>query len=476
MTRSTSDKAHWLSEDLIADGYNLDQDIQDLLTKIYDNAGVTRKHPARHLPQRKILVLNFLKASKYPEGLMAMPMSSGRYSEFQHLNYRVTRGLLIQTLQDMKWISIKKGYQYGKTGRLSRVKLSKPFKDWLKKLHIDAHDVDRQPPKLTLQYKDKNKKPIPVPESLYAEVEKLDAGTKQINENLKRTFIDLFIDDHELEQLEARMAVKAEENPFQQYKLDQSQGYLKRVFNNESLEDGGRFYGGWWQSIPSEYRKYTSLNGDLTIEMDYSSIHIHLLYAELQSSCPHKDHYVFGKPTKAFRPVTKTLMMILINASSEKAALAAAEKQGLFNDGLPKGIETPKDYVEHIYAHHEPIKEFFGSGYGVKLQFKDSQIAEAVMLQMLPEPCLSVHDSFIVRKDQAQKLKRAMNEQFKLFTGINAEIKAEVLKVDKYREQIIKELIDDELSTYSQRFARWLKRYRWKDMVDGRSAMDLPRL
>ena len=65
-------------------------------------------------------------------------------------------------------------------------------------------------------------------------------------------------------------------------------------FNNESFEDGGRFYGGWWQSIPSEYRKYISLNGDLTIEMDYSSIHIHLLYAELQSHCPHKDHYVFG--------------------------------------------------------------------------------------------------------------------------------------------------------------------------------------
>ncbi len=476
MTRSASDKAHWLSEDLIADGYNLDQDIQDLLTKIYDNAGVTRKHPARHLPQLKILVLNFLKASEYPEGLMAMPMSSGRYSEFQHLNYRVTRELLIETFQDMKWISIKKGYQYGKTGRLSRVKLNKPFRDWLKKLHIDAHDVDRQPPKLTLQYKDKNKKPIPVPESLYAEVAKLDAGTKQINENLKRTFIDLFIDGHELEELETRMADKAEENPFQQYKLDQSQGYLKRVFNNESLEDGGRFYGGWWQSIPSEYRKYISLNGDLTIEMDYSSIHIHLLYAELQSSCPHKDHYVFGKLTKAFRPVTKTLMMILINASSEKAALAAAEKQELFNDGLPKGIETPKDYVEEIYAHHEPIKEFFGSGYGVKLQFKDSQIAEAVMLEMLPEPCLPVHDSFIVRKDQAQKLKRAMNEQFKLFTGIDAEIKTDVLKVDKYREKIIKELIADELSTYSQRLARWLKKYRWKDIVDGRSAVDLPRL
>ena len=112
----------------------------------------------------------------------------------------------------------------------------------------------------------------------------------------------------------------------------------------------------------------------------------------------------------------------------------------------------------------------------MKLQFKDSQIAEAVMLQMLPEPCLPIHDSFIVRKDQAQKLKRVMNEQFKLFTGVYAEIKTDVLKVDKYREKIIKELINDELSTYSQRLTKWLKRYRWKDIVDGRSSMDLPRL
>ena len=45
-------------------------------------------------------------------------------------------------------------------------------------------------------------------------------------------------------------------------------------------------------------------------------------------------------------------------------------------------------------------------------------------------------------KDQAQKLKRVMNEQFKLFTGIDAEIKTDVLRVDKYRNN--KELINDD--------------------------------
>tara|TARA_B100000989_G_C19408866_1_gene413398 strand:- start:118 stop:630 length:513 start_codon:yes stop_codon:yes gene_type:complete len=169
-------------------------------------------------------------------------------------------------------------------------------------------------------------------------------------------------------------------------------------------------------------------------------------------------------------------MMILINASSEKAALASVEKQGLFDDGLPRGIETPQDYLEEIYLHHEPIKKFFGTGYGVKLQFKDSQIAEAVMLDMLPEPCLPVHDSFIVRKDQAKKLKRVMNEQFKLFTGVDTELKTDVLKVDKYREKIIKELINDELGTYSKRLNRWLYKHNWKEVIDGRSSTDIPSL
>ena len=56
-----------------------------------------------------------------------------------------------------------------------------------------------------------------------------------------------------------------------------------------------------------------------------------------------------------------------------------------------------------------------------------------------------------------------MNEHFKLFTGIDAEIKTEVLKVDKYRERAIKELINDELSTYSQRLNRWLYKHNWKE-------------
>ena len=166
MSRNAYDKAYWLSEDLIAEGINLDKLTSELLNSIYDKAERKRKHPSRHHPQLKILVLNFLKASEYPEGLMTLPMSVGRYPEFQHLTYRVTVGLLINTLQKMNWISLHKGYQFAGKSRLSRVRINKPLLEWLKKLHVDTDDIEREPPQLTLQYTNKDKRPVPITKHL----------------------------------------------------------------------------------------------------------------------------------------------------------------------------------------------------------------------------------------------------------------------------------------------------------------------
>ena len=57
---------------------------------------------------------------------------------------------------------------------------------------------------------------------------------------------------------------------------------LYRVFNNGSFDEGGRFYGGWWQNLPSEYRQFITINGHTTSEYDYSAPSIlAMLYAEL---------------------------------------------------------------------------------------------------------------------------------------------------------------------------------------------------
>ena len=69
------------------------------------------------------------------------------------------------------------------------------------------------------------------------------------------------------------------------------------MLNNNSWEEGGRFYGGWWELI-SEHRQGIRIYGERTIELDYRGLHIVFLYAlkninyyqELSSSDPYQVH------------------------------------------------------------------------------------------------------------------------------------------------------------------------------------------
>lgn len=61
---------------------------------------------------------------------------------------------------------------------------------------------------------------------------------------------------------------------------------LYRVFNDEGLTSGGRFYGAWWQNIPSEYRPHITINGKPMVEYDYSGLHPAILYAERGLAVP----------------------------------------------------------------------------------------------------------------------------------------------------------------------------------------------
>ena len=62
--------------------------------------------------------------------------------------------------------------------------------------------------------------------------------------------------------------------------VNQQSKFVRRIFNNQRWDQGGRFYGGWWQRCPKEYRKRIVLDGIRTAEIDYSGLHITILYAQ----------------------------------------------------------------------------------------------------------------------------------------------------------------------------------------------------
>ena len=57
-----------------------------------------------------------------------------------------------------------------------------------------------------------------------------------------------------------------------------------------------RFYRGWWQNVPSEYRPYITIAGKKTCEYDFSQLNPHMVYFLQDKELGSEDAYdrVFG--------------------------------------------------------------------------------------------------------------------------------------------------------------------------------------
>jgi hypothetical protein len=71
------------------------------------------------------------------------------------------------------------------------------------------------------------------------------------------------------------------------------------------------------------------------------------------------------------------------------------------------------DLLDAIRARHRPIAPCFGSGAGLRLQRRDADLAERVLLRLLRRGivALPIHDSFIVRRRHAGARDEAMDAE-----------------------------------------------------------------
>ncbi|MEQ9071545.1 MAG: hypothetical protein RLO18_32720, partial [Gimesia chilikensis] len=128
-----------------------------------------------------------------------------------------------------------------------------------------------------------------------ARTDQMRTDLSRINSVMDRTWIDLYLTDVEYDALRDRIRAEAQDGDQRHAGIDLTRRRLVRIFNNGSWDQGGRFYGGWWQNIPSEYRLHLMLNGKHTCEVDYSGMHVALLYAEVGAEYA-GDAYDIGLP------------------------------------------------------------------------------------------------------------------------------------------------------------------------------------
>lgn len=241
----------------------------------------------------------------------------------------------------------------------------------------------------------------------------------------------------------AKLGVSLDAATIERERIDFTRNQLHRVFNNNDWSQGGRFYGAWWIKLhnraPHHYRRSITIDGEPTVEVDYSQIHPTMLYVQaglrvverkgvrvalpgLGLAVPTDSYTVPGLEREDAKTVFNTMLNVrspqgiyqaVKNAAKDDAIKAIkqdARSQGkkfenFDKDEIARLIHqqqvTYTACINPIRAAHKAIAGAFGSGIGLVLQGRDAAMAEAVMLQLVQREVtvLPVHDSFIVKAE-----------------------------------------------------------------------------
>ena len=272
------------------------------------------------------------------------------------------------------------------------------------------------------------RRPLKLPET--AETERMRSNLNRINKALSLNWYDIEVPDDDLIDLQQRLAG----DTVNERTIRMDQRSLYRVFNDPELLTGGRFYGGWWQNIPKEYRNHLAVNGKQMVELDYSNQHPTILYA--------KEGAV--RPADCYADVINRMSLPGSVARNDLRNAVKAAFNAMLNApeplrGPPKGVKPRqfglswRELSEAIMAFHEPIAQHFYTGVGLRLQRLDSDIAEKVMLHFAEHniAVLPVHDSFLMHHGYESTLGPVMDSAFEEVVGV-------IPKIDRKEPKLIK--------------------------------------
>jgi hypothetical protein len=246
-------------------------------------------------------------------------------------------------------------------------------------------------------------------------------------------------------------------------KVDLTNKFVRRIFANESWEEGGRFYGGWWQNLPREWRSQILINGKPLAELDYSGLHVVLVYAmagiDYWKEIGRGPYELEGyQRSDRMRDFLKLVLLCCLFADSRQTAVRAVRSK-LYEseDGVwgrseeygwvvDQGIDIEALVDAFAQAHSRVSGKYFFSNYSTWLQRIDSLIAERVINEFTTKglPVLALHDSFLIEGLKFGQLYTAMalsiDEVVKQELGL--EFAATVkMKAKGYQSNLINEII-----------------------------------
>ena len=189
-----------------------------------------------------------------------------------------------------------------------------------------------------------------------------------------------------------------------------------RVFNID-FSHGGRWYGPFWQGLPSKVRPGLVIDGKPTVEVDFRACHPRLLCARVGLDLPYEDPgFDFYGGDGDARKQIKLAFNIALNAANPQSGLAAIA-QRFFKEDWGKGqraaFPLARDTLDQISRRYPALAGLINTGIGLRLQNHDARICTRVQRHFRDHevPCLSIHDSFVVPSHCKITLQEVMEQE-----------------------------------------------------------------
>jgi hypothetical protein len=196
---------------------------------------------------------------------------------------------------------------------------------------------------------------------------------------------------------------------------------LHRIYNRRSFSCNGRAYGALHQGLAQSIRSFIRIDDRPTIELDYSALHILMLYHREGIDYP-DDPYAActGGEGGELRKAFKTVALVGINAKNPIEAQYAIRGE-LIKKGLEKYADEETIYrmMDTVRTVHRPIAKHVFSDAGIWLQNLDSHIMNAILMRLMERNILGlpVHDSVIVQREHQEVLREIMVREYAAVMG-----------------------------------------------------------
>jgi hypothetical protein len=207
---------------------------------------------------------------------------------------------------------------------------------------------------------------------------------------------------------------------------------------------GGRLFGGFWQTLKSDRRRHVRIDGEPVADLDYSSMFTRLAYAAVGAVPPEGDLYDI-RGLEGYRSGVKMAMNSFLFdrggrrstwpkelgvgiGSDDDADADPASPAADYKARLPAGWGVGRT-KKAILAKHPALRDAWGRQFGYTLMFRESEVLLAVLEDLADNgvAALPLHDGLMVAASQAKRAEEVMDRWARELTGLTIPVTVSML-------------------------------------------------